>query len=179
MNISLAKNHIRQLAKKRIEEFFDNNNRIDADNRIVNRLTSAQLYKNAKTIFSFYPMHHEPMITEIFKDKKKDFYYPKISGEKLLVGTGKLSPGKFGLYEPVIVTNVYEFDLILVPAMAYDIHFNRLGRGLGYFDRFLKTAKGFKLGICYDVQVFASIPVEEHDEKVDGILTEKRFLTNK
>ncbi|MEM3372875.1 MAG: 5-formyltetrahydrofolate cyclo-ligase [Candidatus Anstonellales archaeon] len=179
MNIALAKNHVRELAKRRIEEFFDNNNRIDADARIVNRLINSHLYKNAKRIFSFYPMQNEPMITEIFKDKSKDFYFPKISGDKILVGTGKLSPGKFGIYEPVIITNINTFDLILIPAMAFDIHFNRLGRGLGYFDKFLKTVKGFKLGICYDVQVFASIPFEEHDEKVDGILTEKRLLLSK
>ena len=64
-----------------------------------------------------------------------------------------------------------KFDLVLVPGMAFDLVGNRLGRGLGFYDRLLQTVSGVKCGVCYDLQLLGKIPTETHDARVDFVLT--------
>ncbi len=51
-----------------------------------------------------------------------------------------------------------QFDLILVPGMAFDLSGNRLGRGRGFYDRLLEQASGIKCGVGYDFQLLEKIP---------------------
>ena len=55
--------------------------------------------------------------------------------------------------------------------MAFDKSCNRLGRGKGYYDSLLKNTNAIKIGICYDFQLFESIPTEPHDIKMDIVIT--------
>ena len=87
--------------------------------------------------------------------------------------------GKFGVREPAASCAeipLNQFDLILVPGMAFDLSGNRLGRGFGFYDRLLERAAGIKCGVAYDFQLLAKIPSEPHDAKVNFILTPDRCL---
>ncbi len=67
-------------------------------------------------------------------------------------------------------------DLILVPALCYDRRCFRLGRGGGYYDRYLADYPGFTLGLCRDALLQEAVPVERWDRDVDTVLTEtERF----
>jgi 5-formyltetrahydrofolate cyclo-ligase len=72
-----------------------------------------------------------------------------------------------------------QFDLVLVPGMAFDSSGNRLGRGQGFYDRLLAETSGVKCGVGYDFQLLEKIPAEPHDAKVDFILTPTRCLKSK
>ncbi len=97
-------------------------------------------------------------------------------------GMGSLRVGPFGLYEPIgprlgcaaIATAV----LVMVPALAVDLHGVRLGRGGGYYDRTLPlAAPGTPLvAIVRDDEVLASLPVQPHDVPVSAALTPGRGL---
>ena len=170
------KEQIRALAHKRIDSFINTNKRIDGDMEIVSRIRNLAEYKNAKNVFTFYPTGHEPVITDIFNDPGKNFYFPKIVGNDMLAGTGRLSKGKFDIYEPVVADEKDDFDMLLIPGIAFDPAMNRLGRGLGFFDRFLARIKGKKIGIAYDCQILSNIPYESHDVRMDKIITEARIV---
>ena len=65
------------------------------------------------------------------------------------------------------------YDLVIVPVLAYDDEFNRLGRGAGWYDRFLATQPDTQtLGLAYSCQRVESIPIEEFDVPMDEIITE-------
>ncbi len=65
-------------------------------------------------------------------------------------------------------------DLIVVPGLAFTPQGGRLGRGAGYYDRFLAQAEGaYKLGLCHSAFLEESLPLAEHDVTMDGVLTEK------
>jgi len=88
-------------------------------------------------------------------------------------------PGKFGVREPeagCAEIPLDSFDLVLVPGLAYDLEGNRLGRGRGFYDRLLIGASGVKCGICYDIQLLETIPMEPHDAKVNFVLTPGRCV---
>lgn len=91
-----------------------------------------------------------------------------------------LEPSRFGFKEPRSVLPPIEpalLDLILVPGRAFDPDGNRLGRGGGYYDRFVARLSGPRLvALAFDCQIVASVPHQAHDRPVDMILTEERVV---
>lgn len=66
-------------------------------------------------------------------------------------------------------------DLVIVPAMAFDPKGNRLGRGGGFYDRFLARPelRAATVGVAYDEQIVRDLPVGENDKPVDVVVTDK------
>jgi 5-formyltetrahydrofolate cyclo-ligase len=91
-----------------------------------------------------------------------------------------LMTGQFGIVEPkpeaVRPIDGDRIDAALVPGLAFDETGNRLGRGMGYFDRILQDLRGVKIALAYDFQVVSEVPTEAHDAAVDFIVTEKRVI---
>ncbi len=65
-------------------------------------------------------------------------------------------------------------DLVLVPGLAFDRSAHRLGRGGGFYDRFLATPglRAFKVGIAIDEQLIDKVPMESHDVPLDAVVTD-------
>lgn len=67
---------------------------------------------------------------------------------------------------------------VLVPGLAFDEAANRLGRGAGFYDRFLSrpglTAR--KVGVGFDLQVVARVPTDAQDVPLDAVATERRII---
>lgn len=66
-------------------------------------------------------------------------------------------------------------DILLVPGLSFSLKGERLGRGKGFYDRYLERFKGIKVGICYECQICKELPTEAHDQKVNFIITEKNI----
>ena len=69
-----------------------------------------------------------------------------------------------------------KLDALLVPGLAFDGKGNRVGRGMGFFDRLLQEARGIKIALAYDFQVLNEVPADAHDVCVDFIVTEKQVV---
>ena len=71
--------------------------------------------------------------------------------------------------------NVEDIDILIVPAVAYDKDCYRLGYGGGFYDRFIEHLRddAITIGIAFDLQVFDSIPKENHDAQLNYVITEK------
>jgi len=84
-----------------------------------------------------------------------------------------------GLWEPEAGTPVLplrDVDFALVPCIACDTAGYRLGRGGGYYDRFLRDGAFVKAAVCRRVMLRKKLPAEAHDEKVDFIITEAGII---
>ena len=102
-------------------------------------------------------------------DHKITFYPLRPSDE--------LKKGRFGIPEPETRNREpLEPDLILVPGVAFGLCMHRLGYGKGYYDRYLAKSFAYRIGICYDFQVAERLPAHEDDQRMDGIVTEKRTI---
>ena len=66
---------------------------------------------------------------------------------------------------------------LLVPALALTHRGERIGRGKGHYDRVLKGFTGIKIGVCFEKQLYEDLPVEEHDQKVQFVVTERRIIS--
>ena len=83
---------------------------------------------------------------------------------------GLLSWHEIGSDEQTVLSNT---DLLFVPALAIDMQGNRLGRGKGYFDRELSNGSIRQVyAIVFESEYLNEVPVEAHDRKVSGVVTE-------
>ena len=65
----------------------------------------------------------------------------------------------------------------MVPALAVDRKGNRLGRGKGYFDRELAELEGvLAYAVVFEHELIELVPTEEHDRRVDGVVTQEQIL---
>jgi 5-formyltetrahydrofolate cyclo-ligase len=90
-----------------------------------------------------------------------------------------LKINKYGIPEPVSSKILYP-DILLVPLVGYDDNLNRLGYGGGFYDRYIekieKIKKIIKIGLAFSCQKIKSVPINQHDKKLDFIITEKEIL---
>ena len=63
-------------------------------------------------------------------------------------------------------------DWFFVPGVGFDLNGGRLGRGKGFYDRYLENSKAVKIGLAWSGQLIEEIPVESHDCHMDFIITE-------
>lgn len=88
-------------------------------------------------------------------------------------GHADLEKGAFGILEPVgeTFTDYAAIDVAVVPGMAFDREGHRLGRGKGYYDRFLsRIPYVYKIGVCFPWQVVDSVPTDGYDMRMDEVI---------
>jgi 5-formyltetrahydrofolate cyclo-ligase len=158
---------------------------------IKTQLTKLKAYQDAEVIFVYVSFRSEVDTRCFIKRAKKD---GKRIAVPVSIPKGKvlqpceisslddLVPGTWGILEPIKgncrPVDSKEIDLAVVPGLAFDYCFHRLGYGAGYYDRFLPSLRKetTKVGIGYDFQLLDRIPVEEFDVPLSGIITEVRLL---
>ena len=89
-----------------------------------------------------------------------------------------LKINKFGMLEPAVSTARVVPDIMLIPLLAYDDNYNRLGYGGGFYDRYLnkylkKYKKILRIGIAFSFQKHHKIPTSNKDVKLNFVLTER------
>ena len=88
-------------------------------------------------------------------------------------GSNDLEQGAFGIMEPTgkLFTDYENIDVAVVPGMAFDREGHRLGRGKGYYDRFLaQLPHTYKIGICFSFQLVDLVPADAHDILMDEVI---------
>ena len=84
-----------------------------------------------------------------------------------------LQKGAYGILEPTgeRYTDYEAIDVAIVPGMAFDAEGHRLGRGKGYYDRFLSRVPYlYKIGLCFSWQLVDHVPCDEHDVVMDEVI---------
>ena len=96
-----------------------------------------------------------------------------------LTAIENLEKGPFGIYQPkkglAGTIPLGEIDLVVVPLIAYDTKNMRLGRGKGYYDRFLANrdlSPAKTIGLAFHFQVTDSLPPDPHDRPVSRVITD-------
>ena len=151
---------------------------------IMAQLEQMAAFREAKTVLLYYPIHNEvdlrPLLTK-YKGQKI-FLLPVTHRHSMEVrpydGEDMMRRGRLGVPEPQTFTYRGHIDLIIVPGVVFDQHRHRIGRGGGYYDRFLRkqlTAK--KVGVCYSFQLKKhTIPHSWRDQKLDRIITPQQTI---
>lgn len=154
---------------------------------IKNKLFKLSVFKKAKTVMFYMSKDGEvdtiPMIKEAIQKGKKVVVPITLTSEKelavsLISGNEReLEIGPWGVKQPkktyLRPINLENIDLVVVPGLAFDSKNNRLGRGGGYYDCFLKKLPESisTVGLAFDFQIVKNLPTASHDVKVQTLLT--------
>ena len=139
-----------------------------------------------KVIGGYYPYNHEIDAIEILKNLEKQNYkisLPKIKKNSQMdffcwSSQDPLQINEYGIPEPTS-DKMLAPNILLVPLVAFDKNYNRIGYGGGFYDRYIKRIKKIKkiitIGLAYSFQRIDQIPVDKYDVKLDFIVTNKKI----
>ncbi|MDE1726650.1 MAG: 5-formyltetrahydrofolate cyclo-ligase [Thaumarchaeota archaeon] len=155
-----------------------------ASGKIQDNLRKIEFYRNAKIIGGYHAVgsevHTQDILQEIL-NAGKELSLPRVEKDDLVFkkisSFSDLELGNFSVMEPKErCETVKKLEVILVPAIALTREGYRLGYGFGYYDRYLHDKRSKKIALSYSKQVVKVIPHENHDVKVDCIVTESEII---
>ena len=156
---------------------------LDKDSeQIMEMLEKSPVFQKAQTVMLYSSLPDEVRTTDFIEKwrNKKRIILPTVVGDDIvpveLTADTEFAVGDFNILEPQNKPYTGGYDLMVVPGMAFDPAGNRLGRGKGYYDRFLSQHTTVpKIGICFDFQVVEKVPTEPNDIPMDAVLTSEDF----
>jgi len=165
---------------------------LENSKKIADKLINFDKYQQSEKIMLYIATKLEVQTQEIIESAQKDnkrIYIPLIIQKKhdlipSLVDDfeKELALGNLGIVQPkeefyrLISPSI--LDLVIVPGIAFTQQGHRLGRGGGYYDRFLNKLERhtYSVALAFEMQMIEKIPLEETDIPVDCIITEKRII---
>jgi len=153
--------------------------------RIDELPSPSTIHHPPSTILAYWPLKDEVDIRPLLDRwvaEGRTVVLPKVLDDERMelrryTGADDLEEGAYGIMEPVgeTFTEFDEIGVALVPGMAFDAAGRRLGRGKGYYDRFLSPLSSLlsplKIGICFPFQRVPVVPAEAHDVVMDEVIS--------
>jgi 5-formyltetrahydrofolate cyclo-ligase len=175
--------HEKELVRKeinRLKRSLPDGMAADLSQKICGRLIQTDTFQKANCIALYHSVKGEVETVSLIEEwyQKKKIVLPVVSGKDLrfylYAGKERMTTGVFGIQEPVPseVITTEKIDIFIVPGIAFDHNCNRIGRGKGYYDRFLSGTEKPVIGLCFGFQFIEYIPTEVHDKKMTLIFTE-------
>ena len=159
----------------------------DESSVVIARLKANPRFLQAHTLLLYSALPDEvqtqALLDELLMAGKTVLLPKVVSSEDMelrrYTGASSLQSGAYGIMEPVgeVFTDYETIDVAVVPGMAFDAKGQRLGRGKGYYDRFLSklstlNAKLYKIGLCFSWQIVDEVPSEANDIMMDEVVRE-------
>lgn len=169
----------------------------EASQKVAEQIIALPVFLNAQNIgyYSAKDCELDPIyIAQAARLLKKNLFLPVISDQskKRMVfyshtETTPLIENQWHILEPNVVVEkpieAYQLDIIFIPILGFDDAGNRLGRGAGFYDRYLaclkNTGKLILIGLAYEFQKLAHVPTDDWDVPMDMIVTEKNIYKNR
>lgn len=182
-NLSLPKQQLRQAIRQRKQQ-YSAEQREAWSKEIEQELLSHPRLQAARVVMLYYALPDEVdtrhLVDTLLKEGKT-VILPKCVDKKHIeprqyTGPDDLAEGIYNLSEPVgkPYRDLDSIELIIVPGMSFDDKGHRLGRGRGYYDRFLvQVPQAYKIGVCFDFQRVEQVPVDDNDRVMDEIISNK------
>ena len=169
---------------KRREAALTTEERQSSDVRLRERFLAEPVVRAVRSILLFAGMGAEvdtgPLLEHLARAGKQVLLPRCLPGHEMEArryDAAKLVRHRYGMLEPAATCPVVEraaIDLILVPALCYDERCMRMGRGGGFYDRYLSGYTGHTIGLCRDALLCAAVPADSWDRPVELVLTETR-----
>lgn len=156
--------------------------------KIQGRFFNSAYYQSSRTIMTYVDFQNEVETRSIINraiNEGKTIAVPLTGPNFSLLpvkieSLDDLEPGTKGILEPtkIDIVDIKKLDLVLMPGITFDRSGNRLGYGLAYYDRFLSklSPSTMIVALAYGFQVVQTLPYEDHDQKVNLIITENETI---
>ena len=173
---------------KELEGSLSLSQRQASDAALFARFLALPQVECSQTLLLYYGMGGEPDTQQLFSpllDRGKVLTLPRCQAGHTLelrryLGPDHLVRHRYGMWEPddrCPLLSPQAIQLALIPGLSFAPSGMRLGRGGGYYDRFLPQYFGFTLGLCRDCMLQTQLPALPHDRGVDFVLTETQVFS--
>ena len=198
----IEKDKLRKQIKEKLK--IQNQNEIDCkikSKKALENIKKTDVFKRSKSVLAFVSCGTEiftqELLNTIFNDDKI-LYIPRTENDEMEFYkldsrenfSHQIEVGEYGIQVPkktlekLDINNLPEDTLIVLPGLAFDEKGNRLGKGKGFYDRFLekvfeKTPREKLIalvGFCYDFQIVESVFTEKNDIPVDFVISDERVI---
>jgi 5-formyltetrahydrofolate cyclo-ligase len=160
---------------------------------LCERLRQHEIWQGTRPVLFFSPLADEPDVWPLVSEALatgRTVALPRFDSQSGNYVVGQISDvqrdlndGNFKIREPKVscpMLKMSEFELIIVPGVAFDPSGNRLGRGRGFYDRLLADAQsGTLCGVAFEEQIVAAVPAAAHDVKMDFVATANGVMRGK
>lgn len=165
--------YIKQLKKQHTKEQL-----AEQSSKILEKLEKNVTFIQSEKVMLYSSLPDEVQTQEFLQKwcSKKSIILPTVVGDDIvpveMTADTDFVVGDFNILEPNAEPYRGDFDLIVVPGVAFDKKGNRLGRGRGYYDRFLCQHPAVpRIGICFDFQYLDEIPTEPNDIAMNSVIS--------
>ena len=175
----MTKKELRQMIRQRKQQ-----HPVGESSAFISRLKDNSHFTHAQTLLLYSALSDE-VPTQILIDglaaQGKTVLLPRVVSDtdmelRRYSGPADLQRGAFGIFEPTgeLFTDYNTIDVAIIPGMAFDAKGHRLGRGKGYYDRFLDklSPSTYKIGLCFSWQLVDHVPTDEHDIPMDEVIVQ-------
>ena len=180
--LKVAKGKMRELLVQK-RRMLPSAERAMFSEQVLQQLEQMHCFRDAKAVLLYYPVQNELDVLPLVKKYKREktLLFPVSHRRGMTVhpyaGNEQMHRGKFGIPEPTTPAYEGKIDLILVPGVAFDAKGRRLGRGGGYYDRFIKKqTHAVLVGVDYDFQLVDEVPTARHDQRVHRIILPSKTI---
>ncbi len=171
---------------KAAKEIFSKTELKQMSDNVFAQLEELPVFTTASNIFIYNSLSDEVQTMDFIQkwNGTKNFFLPVMKGNSLVFREFHLhttfSKASLNVLEPNgdDFTDYSDVDIVIVPGVAFDTNMNRMGRGKGYYDRFLSQIDVVKIGVCFNFQLFDNIPSDIYDIKMDYIITDNQIIGN-
>jgi len=178
----------KELLKKR--KSLSNSDVLKKSSQIEKRLFKMNEYKKSQMIQYYISYDNEVCTHYMIKNSMlegKNVVVPLSNKKNMTLILSQLDKwddleiGSYNILEPkkeyIKRASIDKIDLIIVPGVGFDKRGNRIGHGIGYFDKLLQDSNyASHIGLAFELQIVDSISTEKHDISLNKIITEKRII---
>lgn len=154
--------------------------RLESDSALQERFLALPQLDRVERVLLYWSMGSEidtrPLLEQLLRRGKQVLLPRCLPGSEMecrLYVPGKLVRHRWGMEEPGADCPLLEPELALIPALCYDRSGYRLGRGGGFYDRWLERKEVFTVGLCRHDLLQDHLPRESWDRRVELVLTER------
>jgi 5-formyltetrahydrofolate cyclo-ligase len=178
-----TKNELRRKMRLRLQSSGDRT--AEWSRAIVASIAGHPAWAGVRVLSLYSALPGEPDLSALWTaETPPRFCYPRIEAGGMtffeVKSPGELIPAPWHptirepVFTPARLVPPEQIDLILVPGLAFTRAGQRLGRGGGFYDRYLAAlpTRAIKLGVCFQCQIEENLPLEAHDQRVHAIITE-------
>ena len=169
--LSMDKKELRRIARRRIRDLRD---RPLESSMIISRLQNLDEYRNAENILAFAPLPDEPDILPLLIDDERVMFPYIEDGRMHFSASHSLHVSAYKAMEAEHIDSYYSSALMLVPMLGYSRSLQRLGRGGGFYDRYIAENRSritATAGIAFSASLLEEFEAEEHDAVLDMVIT--------
>lgn len=173
----MTKQELRKMIRQRKQQHS-----VDESSAFISQLKANSHFLHAQTLLLYSALPDEvptqTLIDELVA-QGKTVLLPRVVSDtdmelRRYSGPADLQQGAFGIMEPTgeLFTDYAAIDVAIIPGMAFDDEGHRLGRGKGYYDRFLAklSPTTYKIGLCFSWQRVDHVPTDDHDIPMDEVI---------